>query len=158
MPEYHLRCDVYEVLHCKWDLIVAHPPCTYLTSAGAMRLFNKDHTIADEDRFSKGIAAAEFFKMLYNAHCDRIAIENPTPMKVFGLPRYSQIIEPYMFGEPWRKRTCLWLKGLPKLRPTDVVEPSGYWVGNNSLGGFRDQKVRSKTFHGIAEAMAAQWG
>lgn len=157
-PEWHLMCDVSEVLRNKWDLIIAHPPCTYLTSAGAMRLYNKDHTIADTDRLIKGVHAKDFFMKLYNADCPRIAIENPTPMKIFNLPKFTQMVEPYMFGDPWHKRTCLWLKGLPKLAPTNQVEPDGYWVWNNSKGGHRNQKMRSKTSRGLAEAMAEQWG
>ena len=154
----------------RWDLIVAHPPCTYLTSAGSIRLFNRDHTIKDHERYRKGLQAAEFFNAFLNANCPRIAVENPIPMKIFGLPKYNQIIEPFMFGDPWRKRTCLWLKGLPILFSTDIVEPKGLWVGSTSarrdpsvkqryeLRTARDPKERSKTFPGIAKAMAEQWG
>lgn len=154
----------------KWDMIIAHPPCTYLTTAGAIRLYSKDHAIADEERYEKGLEAARFFMAFYNADCPRIAVENPVPMKCFNLPPYSQIIEPFMFGDPWRKRTCLWLKGLPPLIPTvSPVEPMGLWVGSTSkrrdptiaeryiLHSNRDQKRRSKTFPGIARAMAEQW-
>ena len=153
----------------RWDMIIAHPPCTYLTSAGAVRLFNHDHTLKDPERLEKGKTAAEFFKRIYETDCPRIAIENPTPMKLFGLPQYSQIIEPFMFGDPWRKRTCLWLKGLSPLVPTQIVEPKGLWVGSTSvrrdptvksryeLHSNRDPKRRSKTFPGIAQAMADQW-
>ena len=106
----------------------------------------------------------------FNADCQHICIENPTPLSYFQLPEYSQIIEPYMFGDPWRKRTCLWLKNLPPLMATDIVIPDGLWVGSTSgrrdqsvysrykLRGKRDQKERSKTFPGIAKAMAEQWG
>ena len=186
-PEWHIKGDVLKLLdgdhHClfwtmdnvghitpkKWDMIIAHPPCTYLTSAGAIRLFNKDHTVKDFERLQKGIDAARFFMAFYNADCDRIVIENPVPMKVFGLPQYTQIVEPYLFGAPWRKRTCLWLKGLPMLKPTNIVEPKGLWVGSTSgrrdatvysrysLRSKRDPKERSKTFPGIARAMAEQW-
>ena len=154
----------------KWDLLIAHPPCTYLTSAGAVRLFNRDHTVKDQERYQKGVQAAEFFNAFLNADCPRIAIENPTPMRTFGLPKYNQIIEPFMFGDPWRKRTCLWLKGLPILFATEIVEPKGLWVGSTSarrdpsvkqryeLRSTRDPKERSKTFPGIAKAMAEQWG
>lgn len=154
-----------------WDMIIAHPPCTYLTCAGAVRLYNKDHTIADYDRLERGKRAAEFFMEIWKADCEKIAIENPVPMQIFGLPKYSQIIEPYMFGDPWRKRTCLWLKGLPPLvaMMEAPVEPRGLWVGSTSkrrdptidkmydLHRNRDPKRRSKTFPGIARAMAEQW-
>lgn len=156
-PEWHLKTDVRQLLGTKWDLIIAHPPCTYLSSAGASRLFDKHHIVKDWIRYWKGIEAAGLFMDLYEANCPRIAIENPTPMKFFELPQYTQIIEPYMFGDPWHKRTCLWLQGLPKLQPTEVVEPHGFWIGNNSKGGYRDQKQRSKTFAGVARAMAEQW-
>lgn len=154
----------------RWDMLIAHPPCTYLTSSGAARLFDSDHSVKDPDRFAKGIAAAYFFRIFLQADIPMIAVENPTPLKVFGLPRYSQIIEPFQFGDPWRKRTCLWLKGLPRLVATDVVEPEGLWVGSTSarrvpnihdryrLNSIRDSKKRSKTFPGIARAMAEQWG
>lgn len=169
-PEYHIQADASELLKIKWDMIIAHPPCTYLTAAGAVRLFNKDHSIKDPERYKNGFAAAEFFKIFLCADCERIAVENPVPMKCFGLPRYDQIIEPYMFGDPWRKRTCLWLKGLPQLKPTNIVEPMGLWVGATcanrdptiytryKLNSNRDPKIRSKTFPGIARAMAEQWG
>lgn len=128
-PEWHIKGDVLRLINgnCRfqtmdgewheivgtWDMIIAHPPCTFLTSAGAVRLYDKRHNIRDPERFEKGRAAAEFFMEIWNADCPRIVIENPTPMKVFGLPKYSQIIEPYYCGDPWRKRTCLWLKNTP---------------------------------------------
>ena len=165
-PSWHIQVDALELLKMRWDMIIAHPPCTYLTTAGAIRVFNKDHTIKDQERYEKGIEAAKFFMAFYEADCPKIAIENPVPMKCFNLPPYSQIIEPYMFGDPGRKRTCLWLMGLPKLQPTDMVEPTGYWIGahghdkapHGMSKGFRDQRTRSKTFPGIAKAMAEQWG
>jgi len=170
-PSWHIRADALELLKLKWDMVIAFPPCTYLTAAGAVRLFNHDHTIADADRFKRGEEAARFFMAFWEADCPRIAIENPVPMSVFGLPKYSQIIEPYMFGDPWRKRTCLWLKGLPPLVAMTVapVEPRGLWVGSTSarwdpsikqrysLPSNRDQRRRSRTFPGIARAMAEQW-
>lgn len=181
-PEWHIQGDVLPLINgnCtfstigggshtivgKWDLLIAFPPCTYLTTAGAIRLFTKDHEIKDFARLQKGKKAAEFFLAFLNSDCDHIAIENPTPMKIFGLPNYSQVIQPYEYGHPYKKRTCLWLKGLEKLKPTSVVIPTGYWIGAHGHDkakygmskGFRDPKTRSKTFAGIAEAMADQWG
>lgn len=150
----------------RWDLIIAHPPCTYLTTAGSIRLFEKDHTIRDFDRLEKGCNARRLFMMFWKARCEKICIENPVPMKLWKLPPYTQIIEPFMFGEEWRKRTCLWLKGLPELQPTKLVEAKGLWVGSSSkrrcsnyeLTSIRDSKKRSLTFTGIAEAMGEQWG
>ena len=158
-----------ELLKMQWDMILAFPPCTYLTAAGAVRLFNQNGGIKDADRYKKGIKAAEFFRSFLNANCPKIAVENPVMLKCFNLPKYDQIIEPYMFGDPWKKRTCLWLKGLPDLRPTNIVKPKGLWVGSTSanrdpsiytryaLHSNRDPKRRAKTFPGIARAMAEQW-
>lgn len=185
-PEWHIQGDVLPLLngHCdfetadgkwhyqqnKWDMIIAFPPCTYLTAAAAVRLFNKDHSVKDPERMRKGNEAAKFFKAILDADCERIAVENPVQIKCFGLPKYDQIIEPFMFGDPWRKRTCLWLKNLPQLAPTEMVEPLGLWVGSTcanrdpsiytrySLTNIRDSKTRAKTFPGIARAMAEQWG
>lgn len=154
----------------QWDLVIAHPPCTYLTKASAVRLFASDGTVKDRARFREGIKARCLFELLLNSDARFVAVENPVPLSIFGLPKYTQIIEPYLFGDPWRKKTCLWLNGLPPLEPTNIVEPKGLWVGSTSkrkagkvyssysLKSCRDQKTRSKTFPGIAEAMADQWG
>ena len=168
-PEWHLQQDVLPLLAEKWDMIIAFPPCTYLTAAGAIRLYNKDHSIKDFNRLEKGKHAADFFWQLLNADCPKIAVENPTMLKCWGLPKPSQVIEPYMFGDPWKKRTCLWLLGLPQLEPTETVEPLGLWTGSTSgrrgkavysryaISGNRNPKIRAKTFPGIAKAMAEQW-
>lgn len=158
-PKWHIQGDVLPLLKEKWDLIIAHPPCTYLSNAGAKHLFKGG--VLNQDRYNKGMAAKNFFMQFYNCGCEKIAIENPVPSKIFDLPKYSQIIQPYWFGEPYQKRTCLWLRGLPLLTPTDLVdnaEPttvSGNWYNK---GGKERQKNRSKTFWGIARAMAEQWG
>ena len=104
-----------------------------------------------------------FFIIIYNADCEKIAIENPIPSKVYGLPKYTQTIQPYEFGHPYQKKTCLWLKGLKPLQPTDVLPKekrqstkiAGNWFNK---GGKERQKNRAKTFPGIAKAMAEQWG
>ena len=160
-PEWHLQQDVTELLKIKWDLIIAHPPCTYLSNAGARFLYPKGEL--NKERLQKGLMAKEFFMKLWNADCPKIAVENPIPSKVYELPEYSQIIQPYEFGHPYSKKTCLWLKGLPKLQPTDIVQESkrestkiaGNWFNK---GGKDRQKNRAKTFPGIAKAMAEQWG
>lgn len=185
-PEWHILGDALKAIEGgqittmdgqtrdvgKWDMLIAHPPCTYLTSASAVRLFSKDHTVKDMGRESKGWEARRFFLRILFCGVPRIAVENPCPLSYFNLPKYSQIIEPYMFGHKWKKRTCLWLVNLPQLKPTDIVEPLGLWVGSTSgrnagtgriksgyqLASHRDQKTRSKTFPGIAAAMAEQWG
>lgn len=179
-PEWHIMQDVLPLLNgrCefktrdgikhsivgKWDLIIAHPPCTYLSNAGARHLW-KGHKLNTE-RYEKGLSAKEFFLNFINADCSRICVENPIPSKVYELPPYSQTIQPYQYGHPYTKRTCLWLKGLNKLKPTNIVEvidtfcPSSLHSNNHGKGLFAKNraKERSKTFPGIAEAMAEQWG
>lgn len=166
-PEWHIQVDALELLKLKWDLIIAHPPCTYLSNAGANRL--KIKGAINLERMEKAKKAKEMFMSFYDADVAKICVENPVPGKIHGLPPYSQIIQPYMFGEPWLKRTCLWLKGLPCLMATDIVVPEGKWVettphgraarpGEWKLKGKRHPKDRSKTFLGVAAAMAQQWG
>lgn len=183
-PEWHIQGDAIPLIDGKcsfrtmdgknheidteWDLLIAHPPCTYLSNAGAARLYPKKGVL-NEERYKRGIKAKEFFMKFYNAECERICIENPVASKVYELPKYSQIIQPYEHGHPFSKKTCLWLKGLPKLRPTNVVtENIISWVsgGSKDFNGnprknkgtkYRDSKTRSKTFPGIAQAMADQW-
>lgn len=162
-PEWHLQVDALELLKMKWDMIIAHPPCTYLSAAGAQIMFPKAGGPPEPERYKKGLDAAEFFMAFLNADCPRIAVENPVPLTVFGLPQYDQVVHPYMFGDPWYKRTCFWLKGLPPLQATDEIPPQGYWMqrsgkrAKGSSGGHRSKKLRSKTFPGIARAMAKQW-
>lgn len=116
-----------------------------------------------------GLDAKEFFEKFYNADIPKIAIENPIPSGIYRMPTYTQIIQPYEYGHPYSKKTCLWLKGLPRLKPTKIVSPICSWVngGSKKADGtprenqgtkFRDSKRRSKTFSGIAKAMAEQWG
>ena len=158
-PEWHIKMDVLKVLNMPiWDLVIAHPPCTYLSNAGARFLYPKG--VLNEERLKKGLEGKEFFMNFYNAKCKHIAIENPVASRVFELPKHSQEIQPYEFGHPFKKKTRLWLKGLPKLKPTEIVEVSqstkvaGNWFNK---GGKERQKNRSKTFPGIAKAMAEQW-
>lgn len=173
-PEWHVLGDVLPLIDgdCsfttmdgvkhtiagKWDLLIAHPPCTYLSNAGARFLYPKG--VLNKDRLAKGLQAKEFFMRFYNADCPRIAIENPIPSKVYGLPLYSQIVQPWMFGHPVQKKTCFWLKGLPNLHPSEICDTrestkiAGNWFNH---GGKERQKNRAKTFSGIAKAMASQW-
>jgi len=111
----HIQDDVLEVLKYTkdWDLMIAHPPCTYLSNAGARHLYPQG--VLNEDRLAKGLEAKSFFINLFNAPIPRIVIENPIPSKVFGLPQYNQVIQPYEFGHPFSKKTCLWLKNTPPL-------------------------------------------
>lgn len=152
----------------RWDLLIAHPPCTYLSNAGACRMYPRKGEV-DPVRYAKAMEAKAFFMEFWNADCERIAIENPVPMTIVGLPPRSQMIQPYEYGHPYTKKTCLWLKGLPNLEPTNVVEPIGPYVCGNAdiwkkqsangvvYGKEKSAKHRSKTFQGIAQAMSEQW-
>lgn len=152
----------------EWDLLIAHPPCTYLSNAGAVRLF--PNGVLNQDRYAKGLQGKDFFMRCLNADCKRIAVENPVPTRIYGLPPYTQTIQPYEYGHPYSKKTCLWLKGLPPLRPTKIITDNIIsWVKGGSKDKYgrqrkragttyKDSKMRSKTFEGIAAAMAEQWG
>ena len=120
------------------------------------------------ERLKKGIAARDFFLAILNADCPHIAVENPVPSAIYMMPEPTQMIQPFQFGHPYTKRTCLWLKNLPRLRPTRIVEPKISWVSGGSKRAdgserrnkgmtFRDSETKSKTFDGIAKAMAEQW-
>ena len=164
-PEWHIQQDASELLKQKWDMIIAFPPCTYLSKAGACRLYPTAGNI-DNARYQKGVNAKAFFMQFLNADCDKIAVENPVSLKIFNMPQWTQEIEPYQFGHPFSKKTRLWLKGLPKLEPTNIVEKEGTYLpsstSKNAYTGLNDKKTRcpkvaSKTFEGIAKAMAKQW-
>ena len=158
-PEWHLQQDVTQLLKMKWDMIIAFPPCTYLSNAGAKHLW-KDHVL-NEERYMKGLEAKKFFMQFLNADCPRIAVENPVSSRIFGMPPHTQEIQPYQFGHPVQKKTRLWRRGLPKLIPTNEVDykcnchEAGTWF---MKGGKDRQKNRAKTFPGVAKAMAEQWG
>jgi hypothetical protein len=160
-PGHHYTGSVLDVIDHNWDLMIAHPPCTYLSNAGARWLYAGK--VLNAERFEQGLDAKTFFLTLLNANIPRIAIENPVPSSVFELPKYSQTIQPYEFGHPFKKKTCLWLKNLPELIPTDVIPERerestkipGNWFNK---GGKDRQKERARTFQGIADAMATQWG
>ena len=154
----HFQGDVLEHLDKGWDMMIAHPPCTYLSNAGARFLYPKSKL--NEERYKLGLKAKEFFMALYNTPIDKICVENPISSKIFALPKYSQIIQPYEYGHPIQKRTCLWLKNLSQLKPTDIIfkrqstKIPGNWFNK---GGKDRQKNRSKFFDGFARAMANQW-
>lgn len=183
-PEWHIQGDVLPLINgnCTfrtadththtqagtWDLLIAHPPCTDLAVSGA-RYFEKKQK---DGRQQKAIV---FFMQMALANCPRVAVENPICIMSTAWRKPDQIVQPYQFGHKARKATCLWLKGLPKLNPTNIVDPGeiigkGFSVGA-SLNYARDEngkalawndprtaKIRSKTFPGIADAMAEQWG
>lgn len=185
-PEWHIMQDVLPLLNgnCSfktmdgvghtisglWDMIIAFPPCTYLTVTGN-RWFNFER-YGDKalKRIKNRELASEFFMEFVKADCPRIAIENPIGVMSTVYKKPNQIIHPYMFGDHERKATCLWLKGLPELKTTDVVMPNIITYKNgkgtdspwhiNTMGLKKEEraKIRSKTFPGIAKAMAEQWG
>lgn len=165
-PEYHLQQDVTELLAQEWDMIIAFPPCTHLAVSGAAHFAKK---IAD-GRQQQGI---DFFMLFANAKCPRIAIENPVGIMSSKWRKPDQIIQPFQFGHAESKKTCLWLKGLPKLTQTNILPlpecghwsnqtknhqnrllVDGVWIGFNDP---RTARIRSKTYQGIADAMADQW-
>jgi site-specific DNA-cytosine methylase len=156
-PGPHYQGDVRDIIEDGFDLMVAHPPCTHLAVSGA-RWF-KDKQIEQAE-------ALDFVRLLLSAPIDKIALENPISIISSRIRKPSQIIQPWQFGQPESKSTCLWLKNLPKLIPTDILPlpASGRWSnqtpsGQNKLGPSPDRwKERSKTYQGIAEAMAQQWG
>ena len=169
-PEWHIQDNVLRHLD-GWDLIIAHPPCTYLSVSGnqcfSEKIYSKEQI---QYRIEQREKAVDFFKSIYNANCGRIAIENPVGYMNTHFRKPDQIIHPYYFGDPYEKKTCLWLKNLPKLVPTNIVvpEPRHYfasgksfpaWYYESSRYPIKDRsKLRSKTFPGIAKAMAEQWG
>ena len=182
-PEWHIKQDVLPLLNggcifntCdgtehkiaeKWDMIIGFPPFTYLSNAGACRLYPKKGQL-DIERYKKGLEAKEFFLKILNADCLKVAIENPISSRIYEMPKHTQEIQPYQFGHPYTKKTRLWLRGLPPLNPTDIIAPIGPYVpagtgrkDKTKYGAAKrgnDGQERSKTFPGIAKAMAEQWG
>lgn len=185
-PEWHIMQDVlpllsgncefmsmdgqYHNIEGKWDIVIAFPPCTYLTVTGN-RWFNVDRYGEKAiKRHKDREEAIEFFMAFANADCSRVAIENPVGVMSSEWRKPNQIINPYEFGDPYEKKTCLWLKGLPELKPTNIVEvpPRKRFDSGKSMPSWyaeawhlpKDEraKLRSKTFPGIAKAMAEQWG
>lgn len=182
-PEWHIKQDVLSlldgrckfytcdgVLHTidgKWDLIIAHPPCTYLSDAGKRYLnINKygDYALR---RLALRDKAVEFFMQFVNCDCDRVAIENPRGYMSEVYKEPSQIVQPYYFGDAWSKATCLWLRGLKPLNPTNIVKPEYVYVNGKyyspwhintfNLSKEERSRIRSKTPFGLACAMADQW-
>lgn len=165
-PEWHLQGDVLSIVMC-WDLIIAFPPCTHLSGAGAP-------SWKEKQKDGRQQQAIEFVKRIWDLPAKMIAIENPTGKLNTAWRKPDQIINPFQFGDPYKKRTCLWLKNLPPLKPTNVVEPEFHFCSNSTRGGklkngtrkksklpirkaWDNSTERSKTFPGIANAMAEQW-
>lgn len=179
-PEWHINDNVLKVnngnchfttqdgvmheIKGEWDLIIAHPPCTYLTIVGSQHLWLSEN-IRNEKRWAEMQQGAKFFMRLYNSMCKKICVENPLPVSYAKLPPYTQIINPWEHGEPFSKRTCLWLKNLPLLTPTKIIPKDkritcmdSKWFNQGQWKNGERARLRSKTFIGIANAMAEQWG
>lgn len=162
-PEWHLQQDVAPLLDEDWDMIIAFPPCTHLAVSGARHFEQK----RKDGRQEQGIA---FFMLFVNAKCPMVAIENPVGVMSSIWRKPDQIVQPYEYGDAFSKKTCLWLKNLPMLTPTQLVEKgehvkfssgktmSKWFADSYRLPPEERSKVRSKTFPGIAKAMAEQWG
>jgi hypothetical protein len=177
IPGQHYKCDILNILNDKWDLMIAHPPCTYLTNAGVRHLHSnvtskngvraKIHGLARMIEMKK---AADFFNALFTANIPKICVENPIPHKYARaiIGQYTQIIHPWQHGHFESKATCLWLKGLEPLKPTNIVGPPPKnmtatqkkdWHRVHYCSPGKDRwKERSRTFTGIANAFAKQWG
>lgn len=165
-PEWHIQGDAIEEAYIgKYDLMIAHPPCTFLSNAGARWMY-QPAGVLNNKRYMHAMKGKSFFMELWNAPIEYKGLENPLPLKVVGLPTPSQIIHPYEYGHPYSKKTLLWLNNLPNLIPTNIVDEYKPYMPSNTGGGKRGQnymfkniskKDSSKTFSGIAKAMAEQW-
>lgn len=179
-PEWHLQRDLLEVMYEDWDIMIAFPPCTYLTVT-ANKWYKdqpprKSGTLVGAERREARLKAIDFAKRLFNCGIPKIAMENPIGVLSTAFRKPDQIIQPFQFGHAERKSTCLWLKGLPKLEATKIVKPVSYVAGGKNYSptnynskrslnrldclppGKERSKLRSKTYPGIAKAMAEQWG
>ena len=191
-PEWHIKGNVLPLIRMggvrfqtangdwheapeQWDIVIAHPPCTYLTVSGNRHFAEDRYGAKAHGRYMDRIDGIRFFMEFACCNAKRIAIENPIGIMSSVYRKPDQIIQPYEYGHPVRKATCLWLRNLPKLQPTDIVEQGEYDEYGFSIGGAlryatdengkiiswndpRTAKERSKTYHGIAQAMAEQWG
>lgn len=180
-PEWHILGDALDAIRGgiiktldgmthdvgRFEFIIGFPPCTYMSAAGACRMYPKKGQI-DPARYEKAMKAKEFFLTILNTECEKVVVENPLPLKIIGLPPPTQEVQPWMFGEPWSKRTLLWERGVPPLKPTNIITDYKPFVpagtsrkkGGDSYGARipHDGFARSKTFWGLARAMAEQWG
>jgi site-specific DNA-cytosine methylase len=161
-PEWHIKDDVRNILNDAWDMVIAFPPCTDLASSGAAWFEQKR-------KDGRQQASIDFFLLFTKLQAPKVVIENPVGIMSSKYRKPDQIIQPYLFGDPYEKRTCLWLKGVETLKPTDVVKPEArttYQSGRTMPTWYAEawgkpkaerSKIRSKTFPGIAKAMATQW-
>lgn len=164
-PEWHHQVDCMNIINLDWDLVIAHPPCTYLSRCQGNLIFEKGGVVKDLDRYIKGLDARLFFQRCLDCNAPFVCVENPRPLKCWKLPPPTYTIQPWEFGHPYTKATCLWLRGLPPLMPTDIIDPSlplPSWVrsvpGFTKRTKFKQYRLRSETFQGIADAFASQYG
>ena len=171
IPGQHIQGNVLDYLDRDWDLMIAHPPCTYLANSGVQHLW-KDRKKENGKNYRRWLLMNQgkrfFLDLLYNPFISKIAVENPVPHGYSKLPKYNQIVQPFYFGEEAMKKTCLWLKNLEPLKPTKIVgKGEQYYTKEGKPNGSKwyqlpptkDRwKHRSKTFQSIANAMAEQWG
>lgn len=159
-PGPHVQGDVFDILGDGWDIMIAHPPCTYLCRQGQRWIGHPKHP----NRLAHQKAAMKFFLELYNVPIARVAVENPVGVMNVRFRKPDQTIQPWQYGHDYSKRTCLWLRGLPQLQPTKIVEltytttPNGKRFTRGWYEMPRTSRARSVTFQGIADAMADQWG
>lgn len=181
-PEWHIMQNVLPLLNgncsfktmdgtehsieTRWDMIIAFPPCTKTSNAGARHLWKGGKL--NIERYYDGLCGKALFMAIWAADCDRVVIENPTPSRIFNYPEPTQTIQPYEYGDPFTKKTLLWERGVPALIPTNIVTPERTWCPSGSYskqhcerhrGMFTTDRAknRAKTFPGIAKAMAEQW-
>lgn len=156
--QYHYTCDVKDILNNGWDLIIAHPPCTWLCAAMRTNAARKDRPKISSVFEKERSIAYEFATMFFD-YADKVCVENPIGYLNEKFRKPDQIIRPWMFGHPYKKDVCLWLKNLPKLEPTSIVDPPykklDFWSSKRNPNGY---SLKSVTFQGIADAMAEQWG
>ena len=182
-PEWHIKGNILPLLNgrcdfCtmdgtsheifgRWDMIIAFVPCTKTSNAGARHLFKNG--VLNIQRYYEGLCGKALFMAVWMCDCDRVVIENPTPSKVFDYPKPTQAIQPFQYGHPFTKKTLLWERGVDPLEPTNIVVPERTWCPSGSYSGKHNEKHRgmfttdrarnrSKTFQGVADAMADQWG
>jgi hypothetical protein len=157
-PEWHIKDDVLRHLNDDWDMMIAHPPCTWLCQAMRTNAARKDRPNITPIFIEERQKAFDFFMTLYNANIKHIAVENPIGYINSAFRKPDQILRPYNFGHPYKKDVCLWLKNLPILLPTQIVagrKKLDFWSNKRNPNGV---SLKSKTFPGIAKAMAEQWG
>ena len=167
-PQWHIKGDALDVLNDGWDLVIAHPPCTYLSKCQGNlifeRLSNGVLVVRDYDRLYKGLRASLFFRRFLECSAQFVCVENPLILRCYGIRPPDCVVQPFEFGDPFSKATGLWLRNLPPLMPTSIFARSSVrsWMrvvpGFSKATKFKQARLRSETFDGIADAIASQYG